>query len=363
MSYEFYILLLCFSSGISFGIMVLCANIMLKHSHLFRFQKLFATVVLCHSLCFLNNFFVLAFNNLESIEYINTLLISYDFCVVGGWFIFIVDLIYPNRYKLWQLLFILVPFVAFGTLFILSGNDIYYTLNVSFTIALGLILYTTFEFAIKKHQRILKNNIANLEYFDLQWTLKILRVLILLCALWEFESFSQKTWFNGGGNINYFADSLWCFICSWIVVSFTKGVINQKVLSFEPTNKDEKSEKKAFYKEAINKDIDSIIENEEYFLNKSLSLSMLANLLGTNRQYLSNYINNEKNMSFYDYINQFRLKRVERLLEEQRKTENQHSWEEICSLAGFNSYATFLRCFTKAYGTTPSKFLKNKSNK
>ena len=144
-------------------------------------------------------------------------------------------------------------------------------------------------------------------------------------------------------------------------------MIKQKIFTFEPINENDSTtqsdilEKKAFYKEAISQDIDSIIEKNEYFLNKSLTLSVLANILGTNRQYLSNYINNEKHVSFYDYINRFRLKRVEKLLQEQVNKQNQHSLEEIASLSGFNSYATFLRCFSKVYGTTPSKYLQKQT--
>lgn len=367
MTNDFYILLLCFTSGIAFGILLLCAFWVLKHSSLFRFQKIFIATLLFHALSFLNNFIIIAFNHLSVINYLNTLLISFDFCVAGCWFVFIVDLIYPNRYKEWQLGLILLPFIVFGTLFALTGNDIYYSINLIFTITLGVILYIVFEPAIKKHERILKNNVSNLEYFDLQWTAKILRILILICILWEIESISQKTWFDGGGSVNYFADSLWSVICIWTVVSFTKGVIRQKIFTFEPSTENnsisqsDTAEKKAFYKEAITQDIDSLIEENEYFLNKSLSLSTLANILGTNRQYLSNYINNEKQVSFYDYINQFRLKRVEKLLHEQANQQKQRSLEEIASLSGFNSYATFLRCFSKVYGTTPSKYLQKKT--
>lgn len=367
MTNDFYILLLCFTSGITFGILLLCALLTLRYSSLFRFQKIFVATTFLHSLSFLNNFIIIAFDHLNTIDYLNTLLISYDFCVAGCWFIFILDLIYPNRYKQWQLATILLPFVLLGVLFALTGNDIYYSINLVFTIALGIILYIVFEFAIRKHEKILENNVSNLEYFDLQWTAKILRVLILLCVLWEIESFSQKTWFNGGGNVNYVVDSLWNIICIWVVISFTKGVIKQKIFTFEPINENDSTtqsdilEKKAFYKEAISQDIDSIIEKNEYFLNKSLTLSVLANILGTNRQYLSNYINNEKHVSFYDYINRFRLKRVEELLQEQVNKQNQHSLEEIASLSGFNSYATFLRCFSKVYGTTPSKYLQKQT--
>ena len=88
-------------------------------------------------------------------------------------------------------------------------------------------------------------------------------------------------------------------------------------------------------------------------------MQKLAQHLGTNRQYLSNHINQELHTTFYDYINDFRLMEAKRLLDG-IDAENQHSLEYIAMMAGFNSYATFLRSFKKKYGQTPSQYLLEK---
>ena len=90
-----------------------------------------------------------------------------------------------------------------------------------------------------------------------------------------------------------------------------------------------------------------------------MTLQKLASHLGTNRQYLSNYINREKQKTFYEYINDFRLEEAKSLLDTYG-TEHQHSIEDIATLAGFNSYSTFLRTFVKKYGESPSKYLKGR---
>jgi AraC-like DNA-binding protein len=90
-----------------------------------------------------------------------------------------------------------------------------------------------------------------------------------------------------------------------------------------------------------------------------LTLQKLATLLGTNRQYLSNYINREKQKTFYEYINDFRLEEAKKLLDNW-DVERRHSMDDVATLSGFNSYATFLRSFVKKYGESPSKYLKRK---
>ena len=105
--------------------------------------------------------------------------------------------------------------------------------------------------------------------------------------------------------------------------------------------------------------MESIILEKRYYQDNTLTLQKLAQSLGTNRQYLSNYINQEMHKSFYDYINDFRLTEAKSLLDG-KDGENQHSLEEISMMSGFNSYATFLRSFKKKYGQTPSQYLSKK---
>ena len=104
-----------------------------------------------------------------------------------------------------------------------------------------------------------------------------------------------------------------------------------------------------------------VMKEKRYYLDNTLTLQKLAQHLGTNRQYLSNHINQELHTTFYDYINDFRLEDAKAMLDSQN-TENQHSLEDISVMAGFNSYATFLRSFKKKYGQTPSQYLTEKKS-
>jgi AraC-like DNA-binding protein len=115
-----------------------------------------------------------------------------------------------------------------------------------------------------------------------------------------------------------------------------------------------------YHKVLINNNLESVIVENRYYQDNTLTLQKLAQLLGTNRQYLSNYINQEKHVSFYDYINDFRLEEAKRLLESKDEG-NKHSVEEISLMSGFNSYITFLRSFKKKYGQTPLQYFSNRN--
>lgn len=108
-------------------------------------------------------------------------------------------------------------------------------------------------------------------------------------------------------------------------------------------------------KERIRIRFTQLIEEEKVFLRNDLRISDIAHLLGSNRTYISNYINQEMNMSFSDYINLYRVEYAQSLL---LSPDHQLSLLEIGELSGFTNETSFYRNFKKIAGSTPKKWLK-----
>lgn len=98
------------------------------------------------------------------------------------------------------------------------------------------------------------------------------------------------------------------------------------------------------------------LEEEEFYLDPDVNIDYLANELGTNRHYVSNYLNQILKMPFYAYVNKLRLEHAEMLL----RTSNDKA-SAIGYLCGFNSEATFRRLFKEQYGCTPTQYVKQAS--
>ncbi|MCF8369703.1 MAG: AraC family transcriptional regulator [Bacteroidales bacterium] len=99
----------------------------------------------------------------------------------------------------------------------------------------------------------------------------------------------------------------------------------------------------------------SYMDKEKPFLNPELSLPELANSLEISRNQLSSVINKIHNKNFYEFVNQYRVDEVERLMEDPK---NKHL--KLISLAydaGFNSKASFYRIFKQLTGKTPTQYL------
>lgn len=99
---------------------------------------------------------------------------------------------------------------------------------------------------------------------------------------------------------------------------------------------------------------------ERVWLNPHLSLSDLATLAGTNRTYLSNYLNQTLNTTFYDYINHYRLEAALKQLEDANASA---TVAEIAEACGFNSLSTFRRVFMRAKGCTFAEYRQQISSK
>ncbi|TMM58319.1 AraC family transcriptional regulator [Maribacter algarum] len=111
--------------------------------------------------------------------------------------------------------------------------------------------------------------------------------------------------------------------------------------------------------EELKSNLDDILIYEKPYLQQELTLSGLAELIGTTDKKLSSLLNHHLNVSFYDFINQYRVEEVkEKLkLEEYEK----YSLLGLAYTCGFNSKSSFYRAFKKETGISPTAYKKENS--
>jgi AraC-like DNA-binding protein len=93
---------------------------------------------------------------------------------------------------------------------------------------------------------------------------------------------------------------------------------------------------------------EELIEKEQIFLQSNLRLNDVANMMNTNRTYVSRWLNEEFHCSFYDYMNR---KRIEYAISLMQSTHNL-TQEQIAEQCGFSHASSFSRTFKQHVGIT-----------
>ena len=102
--------------------------------------------------------------------------------------------------------------------------------------------------------------------------------------------------------------------------------------------------------------VETMMKSEKPYLEPELALSDLAQRLGTNVSVLSAVVNGAFGKNFNDYVNEFRVEAVKKMLKDPEN--NHYSLLGIGLECGFNSKSTFNRAFKKITGLAPGDFVR-----
>ena len=92
--------------------------------------------------------------------------------------------------------------------------------------------------------------------------------------------------------------------------------------------------------------------SQKMYLKQDVTIERMATALGTNRSYLSQFINRMYHYNFSDWINRLRIHDAKILLIKQSDV----SMEEIALSVGFSSGSYFTKMFNKIEGVTPTRW-------
>lgn len=100
--------------------------------------------------------------------------------------------------------------------------------------------------------------------------------------------------------------------------------------------------------------ITALMERDKAYLNPALKLDAVAAQLGISERLVSSLLNQHVGKNFNDFVNDYRVSEAKtRLTDPALK---QFTIAAIAADCGFNSLATFQRCFKQVTGITPSQY-------
>ena len=106
--------------------------------------------------------------------------------------------------------------------------------------------------------------------------------------------------------------------------------------------------------------LETIMLNQEAYLRPDLTLPRLADAVGCSVNHLSQVINAGFEMSFFDYLNQHRIRHAKGLLG--NLDDQNGAILNVAFTVGFNSNSAFYAAFKKCVGETPAQYRRGENN-
>ena len=215
---------------------------------------------------------------------------------------------------------------------------------------------------LKSYRKWLNNTTSDSTFPEFSW-LRSIYIFSAIVATFSFINISLDFFFNLRDVSNTHWQAYQIFISFFI---YYLGFIGYKQPHFDLVEIDtilEDSKETVINSQKdneIGKALNKALEVDRIFLNPTINLQQVSNLLGVNQRNLSHVINNSFHKTFRDLINDYRISEVKLKLIDK---EFEHmSILGIALECGFNSEASFYRIFKKNTGLSPKEFIQRKNH-
>ncbi|MBT8186557.1 MAG: helix-turn-helix domain-containing protein [Croceitalea sp.] len=211
-----------------------------------------------------------------------------------------------------------------------------------------------------RHKLEIENTYSQLTSKELIWARNLLIYLLATSMI----SYSLSYIFNSLPNHTVYLaamDIIAIYLFSYfgIVQRNIRSLLNEDNGMFKLTSKITKANETMvvdkFKDEALMQQINNYIIDSECYTNQNLTIVDLADAMNIHPKRISTAINLIQGRNFNTYINQFRIKKAEKLLLSDMS--KNLSIEGIANESGFNSKSAFYMAFKKFNGKTPHQFL------
>lgn len=254
----------------------------------------------------------------------------------------------------WPVAVALVPVIGLSALNIIYDNEAFLFWLGIYVIALYALLMVYMYFAVRRYGRWIRDNYADLEHKEVWQSYLVMVVFALFSILYICTSGQTK-----------FLTYLLEFVCIIIMGLLLWRVETLQSLSENTTAEVQEPAEEAqivSVLQAFPVDIAALLkkhcESKHLYLQHDLSLTQLAQAVGTNHYYLSQYFS-QQGLTYNAYINGLRIRHFIRLYEQSVAERRAFSAQQLSSESGYRSYSTFSAAFKQYTGKTVTAWMKD----
>ncbi len=227
---------------------------------------------------------------------------------------------------------------------------VYRAARVVFVLQVFYFLYNNFRL-IRQNSRQLQDYYSNTEDRKLRWvqffnvSLAVTSLASISAAITGREAFASGEFSLAGPSV--------IFSTMLFFIGLLGNTQNPVRIETESPNNPE-MEKERLPDQKLKRELESLFEQEKIFKNADLKIWEVSQMLGTNRTYVSRFINSEYNRNFCNHVNYYRIQYVKKLMKENHSFTNQ----QLAEMSGFGSLNSFYRAFQNLQGESFSQYRK-----
>lgn len=229
----------------------------------------------------------------------------------------------------------------------LSGLALYIKLSRSFIYLQTLIsiVYFCYQTQILFTLKSIRENRLILHFYILtRFTIITLFISFFFEIFYRVESYKISATLLGL--------SISCIIAYLhiLIILYPKG--NSEINQAYTKIKYESSNLRNLDRNFLIQKLASLMEDEKLYRNENLTMGEIARKLNVNNHQLSELLNADMNISFYDYLNKYRVNEARILLEKRKEL----TIIKIAFDVGFKSQSTFYSAFKRELKMTPNDY-------
>ena len=256
-----------------------------------------------------------------------------------------------RRRPVWPVFLAMIPFVAMGGLLMVWPNERLAQTALVYVLLLYVLLTVYMAFSVRQYGRWLRDNYADLERKEVWLTHLLSLLFMLLFILYALVDINIILLMF----LMQFIGLLMFVLLLWRVETLPQL---DSILTSDASPKE---------KGASTVDLEHIerLLNEhcvapQLYLQHELSREQLAQAVGTNRSYLSQYFSRQ-GITYNTYINNLRINHFIKRYEESVAAGQPVSAQQLAYESGFNSYRTFSRAFTERMGQSVTDWMRDRA--
>ena len=246
-----------------------------------------------------------------------------------------------RRRPLWPFCVALLPSLILLILYIVGQDRVYLTSLYVYAL-LFFVAFTLFMvFAVRSYGRWLQDNYADLEHKEIRMSLLVLAVFLIFFAMYEGS--------DTGPIVSYLLQ---------VDLVVLAGLLLWRVETLQELVPDTQQEvTSAPIPSNIGPLLKKNCEEAQLYLQHDLSLTQLAQVIGTNHTYLSKFFT-QQGITYNAYINGLRIRHFMRLYQEAVSGHRTFTALQLAYESGFHSYSTFSAAFKQNTGKTVTEWMR-----